>query len=112
MLKFEGDRRFARPLAEVYSKLADARFLAPCVPDVSETRQISEAEADLVLRPGFAFVRGTLDTKLQRTQADDQARSIRWLVASKGIGSSADVEATLTLTEADGGTAVHWVAEV
>lgn len=112
MLKFEGDRRFARPVAEVYAKLADARFLAPCVPDVSETRQLNEADAELVLRPGFAFIRGTLDLKMQRTEADEGARRVRWLLASKGIGSTADVEATLELSEAEGGTAAHWVAEV
>ena len=38
--------------------------------------------------------------------------SERVLLHSKGIGSSSDVEATLTLAAQEGGTRVHWTAEV
>ncbi len=112
MLKFEGERTFRQPPAEVFARLADARFLVPCIPDVSETKSVGEAEAVLVLRPGFAFVRGTLEVRLERLQAKTPAE-VCWKTASKGIGSSAEVEAGLTLGEAaGGGTAVKWTAEV
>jgi len=94
----------------VFAKLADARFLVPCIPDVSETKSLAEIEAALTLRPGFAFVRGTLDVKMERLDAGPAG--IRWRLTSKGIGSSSEVQATLTLSDADGGTAVRWEAEV
>jgi carbon monoxide dehydrogenase subunit G len=67
--------------------------------------------AALVLRPGFAFVRGTLDVQMEVVDANAPS-SARVLLQSKGIGSSADVEATLAFAPEGAGTKVHWVAEV
>jgi carbon monoxide dehydrogenase subunit G len=64
-----------------------------------------------VLRPGFAFVRGTLDVTLQVVDAVAPA-SARLLLHSKGIGTSSDVEAALSLAAHGPGTRVHWAAEV
>ncbi len=111
MVRFEGDRDFRQEPAEVFARLTDARFLVQCIPDVES---VSEAEADraaLVVRPGFAFVRGTLELTLR--VADVVApTSARLLMASKGIGSSSEVEAVLALAPHEGGTRVHWTAEV
>jgi carbon monoxide dehydrogenase subunit G len=38
--------------------------------------------------------------------------SLRWLLSSKGIGTSSDVEAVLALAPHGEGTRVHWQAEV
>lgn len=111
MLRFEGDRDFPQTPAVLFAKLSDARFLARCIPDVESVRAAEAGAASLVLRPGFSFVRGTLDLTL--TLADVVApRSLRVVLATKGIGSSADVEAALSLSDHEGGTRVHWSAEV
>ena len=107
----EGDRDFRQAPAELWAKLTDARFLVQCVPDVESVRQAEPGQAELVLRPGFAFVRGTLDVTLRITDAVEPT-SARVLLHSKGIGSSSDVEATLALSPEGAGTRVHWVAEV
>jgi carbon monoxide dehydrogenase subunit G len=111
MLRFEGDRDFTLPPAELFARLADARFLVECIPDV-ESVSVQEADrATMILRPGFSFVRGTLETTLQ--VVDPVApQSVRVLLHSKGIGSSSDVEASLSLVGQDAGTHVHWVAEI
>jgi carbon monoxide dehydrogenase subunit G len=111
MQRFEGERDFPQPPAELWAKLTDARFLVQCIPDVESVTQLEANRAVLVLRPGFAFVRGTLDVTLQVVDAV-QPTSARVLLQSKGIGSSSDVESTLTLAEQGSGTRVHWVAEV
>jgi uncharacterized protein len=111
MLRFEGDRDFRQAPAELWAKLTDARFLAQCVPDVETVRQAQPDRAELVLRPGFAFVRGTLEVTLQITDAVEPS-SARVLLHSKGIGSTSDVEATLALAPQGAGTRVHWAAEV
>ena len=59
MLRFEGDRDFSRTPAEVWERLTDARFLVRCIPDVDSVKEVSADRAVLILRPGFAFVRGT-----------------------------------------------------
>ena len=111
MLRFEGDRDFALPAAELFAKLTDARFLVQCIPDVETVYSQEADKASLVLRPGFAFVRGILEVAMQI--ADQVAPdSARVTLDSRGIGSTANVEATLAFTERDGVTRVHWAAEI
>jgi len=111
MIRFEGDRDFPLAQAEVYARLTDPRFLVQCIPDVESVTRLEADRASLVLRPGFAFVRGTLDVTLQVVDAVPPT-SARLLLHSKGIGSSANVEAVLNLAPEGDGTRVHWVAEV
>jgi carbon monoxide dehydrogenase subunit G len=111
MLRFDGERVFALAPADLWRKLTDARFLVRCIPDVEAVKHVDADRAELVLRPGFSFVRGTLEVTLQVVDKVEPT-SARVLLHSKGIGSSSDVEATLALTPHDGGTSVRWVAEV
>jgi carbon monoxide dehydrogenase subunit G len=111
MLRFEGDRDFSQPPAELWARLTDARFLVECIPDVEKVNELGPDHAALVLRPSFAFVRGTLEVTLD--VVDKAApETARVLLKSKGIGSSSNVEATLALAPHGEGTRVHWVAEV
>jgi len=110
MLRFEGDRDFSHPPAEVFAKLTDARFLVQCIPDVESVTNQEADHAELVLRPGFAFVRGTLAVAMKLV--DVSLPTARVILASKGIGSSADVEATLAVSEHESGSRVHWTAEI
>jgi carbon monoxide dehydrogenase subunit G len=111
MLRFEGDRDFARPPAEVWAKLTDPQFLVACIPDVQTVKAVGPDHADLVLRPGFAFVRGTLDINLKLVDPVPPS-SAKVRILGKGIGSSSDVEATLVLAPAGDGTRVHWAVEI
>ncbi len=111
MVRFEGEKDFPQAPAELWAKLSDARFLVQCFPNVES---VSEAQADyvrMVLRPGFSFARGTLEATLRIVDAVPPL-SARYVIANKGIGSSADVEATIALAAQDGGTRVRWTAEV
>jgi carbon monoxide dehydrogenase subunit G len=111
MVRFEGDRDFRQEPAELFSKLTDARFLVQCIPDVESVTYAEADRAALVVRPGFSFVRGTLELVLQVAEAAAPA-SARLVLTSKGIGSSSEVESVLALAPHEGGTRVHWTAEV
>jgi uncharacterized protein len=111
MLRFEGDRDFTQPPAELWAKLTDPRFLVVCIPDVKTVKTVSADHAELVLQPGLAFVRGTLDVSLKVVDAVAPT-SARMLIHGKGIGSSSDVEATLTFTPQGTGTHVKWAVEI
>ena len=111
MVRFEGDRDFALPPGPLFAKLTDARFLVTCIPDVEKVTTVEADQAALTLRPGFAFVRGTLEVTLRVVDAAAPT-SARVLLLSKGIGSSSNVEAALELTPTETGTRVHWIAEV
>jgi carbon monoxide dehydrogenase subunit G len=111
MLQFEGDKEFPQPPAELWARLSDARFLVECMPD---RESVASAEADravCTIRPGLAFIRGKLDVTLSVLEKAEPG-SVRLSLASKGIGSTSDVEATLKLTPREGGTALHYSAEV
>jgi uncharacterized protein len=111
MLRFEGDRDFAQPPVEIWTKLTDPHFLVTCIPDVQTVKAVSADHAELVLRPALAFVRGTLDVTIKVVDRV-QPSSARMAIHGKGIGSSSDVDATLALTPQNGGTRVHWVVEI
>jgi carbon monoxide dehydrogenase subunit G len=111
MVRFEGDRDFRQEPAELFGKLTDARFLVQCIPDVESVTCAEADRAALVVRPGFSFVRGTLELVLQVAEAAAPT-SARLVMTSKGIGSSSEVESVLALTPREEGTRVHWTAEV
>ncbi len=111
MVRFEGDRDFRQEPAEVFAKLTDARFLVQCIPDVQSVSCAEADHAELVVRPGFAFVRGTLELTLRVADAVAPT-SARLVMTSRGIGSSSEVEAALALAPHEGATRVHWTAEV
>jgi carbon monoxide dehydrogenase subunit G len=111
MLRFEGDRDFPLDQPELFSRLSDPRFLVQCIPDVESVGGLEGDKATLVLRPGFSFVRGTLDVTLQVVDVQPPV-SVRILLNSRGVGSSSEVEANLSLAAQGSGTRVHWTAEV
>src|SRR5579884_864859 len=111
MVRFEGDREFPLSMDTLWARLTDAHFLVQCIPDVESVQQLQTDQAVLVLRPGFAFVRGTLEVTL-RVVEDVPPISARVLLLSRGIGSSSHVEALLELNPQGEGTRIHWVAEV
>jgi carbon monoxide dehydrogenase subunit G len=111
MLHFEGTRDFARPPADVWAKLTDARFLVDCIPGVESVTRAEPDQAVCVLRPGFAFVRGTLELTLQVVDRVPDT-SCRVLAHSKGIGTTSEVEALLRIAPKDGSTQLLWTADI
>jgi carbon monoxide dehydrogenase subunit G len=111
MLHFEGDKQFPQAPPDLWARLSDARFLVQCIPDVQTVSRAEPTAAAFVLRPGFSFARGNLDTTLRIEEAvPDQ--SMRVVVESRGIGSRSTVEAALALAPGDGGTRLHWSAAI
>lgn len=111
MLHFEDDKVFAKAPADLWVKLSDARFLVQCIPDVQTVTRAEPDSAAWVLRPGFSFVRGTLDMHLRLVETvPDQL--VRVVVDSKGIGSHSTVEAVVSLAAEVDGTRLHWTADV
>jgi carbon monoxide dehydrogenase subunit G len=111
MIRFEGTRSFALPLADVATRLSDAGFLAGCVPDA----EITEATPDRAVgkvRPKLSFVTGTLALEATVT-ARDPGKSVAFQLVSKVIGGSSTVTTALEFREAaGGGTEVAWAGEL
>jgi carbon monoxide dehydrogenase subunit G len=111
MLHFEGERTIALPPAALWIQLADARFLAHCMPDVEKVSRAEPLDAVFTVRPGFAFVRGSLETHLHVADSVP-SQSVRYDVHSKGIGSHTTIDASLSIVEAADGSRVSWIVDI
>jgi len=111
-MQFDGVHEFGQPAAEVWARLTDARFLAPCLPDLDSVKEADADRAVCVLKPGFSFARGTLEmTMLIRDRVSGVSAKI--VMNGKGIGSHSTVEANFTLEPRDdGGCRMKWTAAI
>ena len=110
MIHFEGDRRIALPLPEVFAKLADAAFLVGCLPDAT----VSESSADRAafkLKPKLSFLTGGLDAVLEVTNRETD-RTAAFRIVTKAIGASSTVAAALQFQATESGTAIHWTGDL
>jgi carbon monoxide dehydrogenase subunit G len=111
MVHLEGDKDFSLAQSSLYAKLSDAQWLASCVPGMVSIKDTSSETATVVLKPGFSFVRGTLEVTLHRLDTTPET-ALRYEILGKGIGSSSTVVAALGLAALESGTRVHWVADI
>ena len=111
MLQFEGDTDFTQAPAIVWSKLSDIHFVAECIPDVESTTFKEPDTAVVTIRPGFSFVRGTLEVEIKLADRVEN-QWMRVLGHGKGIGSSNDMEIGLNLAPQGEGSRIHWIADV
>lgn len=111
MLQFEGTEDLPRPQNEVWPELSDAVRLAEFVPDRESVVSANQDETVCVVRPGFSFVRGTLEMTVRVLERNPDAEA-RVGFHSKGVGATSDVEVRFRLEANGEGTRVHWTAEV
>jgi carbon monoxide dehydrogenase subunit G len=110
MIHFEGDRSFSLPPDVVANKLGDAAFLVSCLQNVDEIVEISPDKAVWKLRTGSSFLSTLLEVTLRVTGRSPQSATYEAL--SRGVGATSLVRAMLTFAPADGGTRVHYTADV
>ncbi len=111
MLHFEGTKDLALPSQAVWGKLRDADFLVQCIPGVESIKDSGADDASCVIRPGFSFVRGTLEVNIHVAEAAEPTM-VCFAIASKGIGSSSQVAARMDISAHDSGSRVSWSADV
>jgi carbon monoxide dehydrogenase subunit G len=111
-MQFKGEVNLAPRPEQAWTRLSDVRFLVQCIPGAEKISEATETRAVCVLRPGFAFVRGTLEVVIQRSSADADKKQLGFTVTSKGVGSSSEVVSVMDLAEHEGGTRVHWSADI
>ena len=111
MPRFEGDKKLIPEPVTCWTKLTDPSFLLQCIPSIESVGQSQPDQLRFKVRPGVSFVRGTLDVTAKVDKLDP-AKSARYRIHSQGIASSSNVEVLLTLTPAEPGTHLHWLADI
>jgi carbon monoxide dehydrogenase subunit G len=110
MIKFEGDRTFVLEPDLVAARLSDAGFLLSCLENVDEVVESGPDKAIWKLRTGFSFLSTSLEVMLTVTARSPGGAAFE--AFSRGVGASSRVVAALTFLAADGGTTVHYSAEL
>jgi uncharacterized protein len=106
-MHFQGSERFP---AGVEGQLADAGFLATCVPDATVT--LGEPDrAAWSLRPKLAFISGQLETHLTVIERVAN-QSVTFEAVGKGVGASSTVRSQLMFHPDADGLRVDWKADV
>ena len=94
-----------------WAKLTDLRFLTQCIPNIESVVESQPDQIRFKLRPGVSFVRGSLEVTLKVDKLE-LGKSARYWIHSRGIGSSSDVEAFLTLQPIENGSHLHWMVDI
>ncbi|HJZ93617.1 MAG TPA: SRPBCC domain-containing protein [Gemmataceae bacterium] len=110
MIHFEGERYFTLPVEHVAARLSDAAFLVGCLQNVEQVVSAEPDKAVWKLRTGFSFLSTTLEIAL--TVLERVPTGATYRVASRGVGASSVVQAALSVRPHDGGTKVHYSADV
>ena len=112
-LEFSGKESFHLPADTVFARLLDLDFIAEGIPDLVSSEKKSETAMACRIRPGFSFLRGTLDVQMEIVEAVPPERA-KMAVAGKGIGASLEIETILAVTPLENGDAceVVWKSEV
>jgi carbon monoxide dehydrogenase subunit G len=112
MIHFEGDRQLAITPTDAWTKLRDARFLVECIQGAQPSSEPASAdEAQCIVRPNLPFARGATVLTLKIAETDEPSR-LCVMVLGQGANFASEVETHLTLSEHQGGTRVHWTADV
>lgn len=112
MLHFEGDNDLPQSPAELWAKLSDVRFMVHCIPGLDTVKRQDADEVVCTVKPaGLSFVSGSLELTARRVAAVENA-SAQVVITSKGIGSSSEVETGFTLAVREGGSRLHWTADI
>src|SRR5262245_35298152 len=107
MLQIKGEEPFDQAPEILWASLSRPDFLCQCFPGLDRVLRCDDRSAAVIVRPGFSFVRGTLEVAFEFAEAE-KPRFARVLIHIKGIGSSAELESTFHLTVVTTGTTIAW----
>jgi carbon monoxide dehydrogenase subunit G len=110
-LQFGGEEHFRVAPERLFQAVTDLDALAGTIPDIQSAERIDETTLKAVVRPGFSFLRGTLQTTIKLIQSDPP-RSALLQIASQGIGAHITVESRLTIEPDADGSRLTWTATV
>lgn len=111
MLIFRGEEEIAAKRDRVWLSITNTETLGKLIPNLEKILAIDERGLKCKIRPGFSFVRGTMDLqiRLENLQASDSAKMI---IDATGVGTRIEVHSTIQLQDRGESTLLVWTAEV
>lgn len=106
-MEYSGEERFENVPEEIWDALTNPEFLCQCFPGVDRVAHVDSRSATVVVRPGFSFIRGTLEVKFEFGELNAPVHG-DVSIELKGIGISAWFEARFQISPCQGGSRVAW----
>ncbi len=111
-LHYQGNLAIKAPREKVWTFLVDPQAVSRCLPDVQSLDVLEQGKFKAVVRVGVGFIKGNFAFDV--AFADLSAPSHAVINGrGSGLGSAVDVQSTVDLADADGGTtSLDWKADV
>ena len=106
----EGTFTTKAPVNKVYAFLLNPNEMSRCLPDLQSVNVKDEGRFEAIVKLGVGPVKGNFKFHLTVLEKDPP-RHARIKAQGSGSGSSIDLDATMNLEPANGGTLMKWQAE-
>jgi carbon monoxide dehydrogenase subunit G len=110
-LEFGGEEHFAARPERVFDVITDLDLLAQHIPDIVSANRLDEHTLECIVRPGFAFLRGTMRMTIQLTELV-RPRSACMRIDASGIGQTIRIVSRSLIEPEGAGALLRWQAQV
>ncbi len=110
-MKIEGSTDIPAPRERVWAAFQDPAVLAQAMPGCDQLEAAGPGEYRAVMKVGVGAIKGTFEGKVQLTDLEPPSR-YRMAVEGKGGPGFVRGHAAMELAEIEGGTRVHYEADV
>jgi carbon monoxide dehydrogenase subunit G len=110
-LNFEGAYQINAPRENVWDFVIDPNKIGKCLPDLKSLEVGADNTFTAVARVGIGFMKGDFTFKLAIVEQTPPSHA-RLKGTGTGVGSNVNMDTSIDLAEADGGTKLTYKAEV
>ena len=105
-LTFGGQESFRAAPEQVFTLLTDLEQMQRTIPDLTSAERIDEYTLKCVVRPGFSFLRGTMNLTISLAELV-RAERATMQIAARGIGAQLEIVSNRGLRPSP--TARDWI---
>jgi carbon monoxide dehydrogenase subunit G len=109
--EFHGEEHFDVPPARLFADLTDLDFFAQIIPDLQSSQRVEERTLKCVVRPGFSFLRGTLNLTIALGEMSPPQLAAMQVTAD-GIGAHLAIDSQLEIAPDATGSRLNWSGTV
>ena len=110
-LNFEGTYQISAPRENVWDFVSDPNKIARCLPDLKSVEVGADNRFTVIARVGIGFMKGDFKFQLAIVEQSPPSHA-RLKGTGSGLGSSVNMDTSIDLSEADGGTKLTYKADV
>ncbi len=110
-IEFGGEEHFDTTPDRLYAVLTDLDIVANNIPDLKSSERVDERTLRCVVRPGFAFIRGTMKLTITMDELNPP-ESATMRIDAKGIGAKFRVESHFEISSDGAGSLLKWKADI